>query len=290
MKRVSRRITGRGGMLSALAIGQFFLAVHFSNNLVFLSSFFCLSLVVAAIPCAWNGLSGILVRVVIPDPVAVGGSGSLDFYVERGASIEGLMITARKLVAVPAGDESRRLCASIDTRSRGILVFENLTLSTCDPFGLFRVSRPLTPEEAPDRIEIAIYPRPDRSNPAPASVERSDAGASRARANIAGLRPYRAGDHPSDISWRATARHQSFVVKEYESAGSDNAKVFDFDTVAGEALEPALSRLTASVIKAFRDGAATGLRLPGAVLPPSTGETHQNRILTALASFSRTKR
>ncbi|MEM9370959.1 MAG: DUF58 domain-containing protein, partial [Pseudomonadota bacterium] len=120
--------------------------------------------------------------------------------------------------------------------------------------------------------------------PAPALAAQTQAVAGRTRGAFAGLRPFRTGDAKADVSWRASARHRRLIIKEYETSGSDRARVFELTPTGNTDLEPRLSGLAASVIGAARDGAPTGLRLPGIEIVPDLSEEHLNRLLAALAA------
>lgn len=281
--QVKRRLTGRGVVLFLLAIGQFLLAVHFSNNLIFFSSCLSLALIATAAVTTWKRLENVRVRLLLPPPVPVGSNAYLRFMIEQGAEVEGLSIFATGMLAVPTSTFSTSLEAPIDTTSRRVIPCGGGELRASDPFELFRVTRDLEPDEAP-ASEIAIYPTPDWANPAPALAAQTHALAGRTRGEFAGLRPFRTGDAKADVSWRASARHRSLIIKEYETSGSDRARVFELTPTGDTDLEPRLSGLAASVIGAARDGAPTGLRLPGIEIVPDRSEEHLNRLLAALAA------
>ncbi|MEM9044658.1 MAG: DUF58 domain-containing protein [Pseudomonadota bacterium] len=270
-------------LLLCLAIGQFFLATHFSNNMIFLSCFFSIGLLIAAIVTNWACLKDVDVRLLPPEPTAVGGVARLGFLVERGAKTEGLTVASGPFTAVPLSGSHNVLEARIEAVERQIIHLRTFELAGSDAFGLFQVSRPLRSDEA-GPVELAIYPKPDWAHPTLAAPAQSEQGTGQNRGTYAGLRPYRPGDARSDISWRASARHQGLIVKEYESLGSDRAQVFELAEI-DDTLEADLSRLTAAVLGAARDGAATGLRLPGLEIGPERGEHHLSRLLGALAGF-----
>ncbi|MEM6932760.1 MAG: hypothetical protein AAF526_04155, partial [Pseudomonadota bacterium] len=75
--QVKRRLTGRGIVLFLLAIGQFLLAVHFSNNLIFFSSCLSLALIATAAVTTWKRLENVRVRLLLPPPVPVGSNAYL---------------------------------------------------------------------------------------------------------------------------------------------------------------------------------------------------------------------
>ena len=100
--------------------------------------------------------------------------------------------------------------------------------------------------------------------------------------DFAGLRNFRDGDSPRHIAWKAFARDEELLVKQY--AGTDvTTHWFDFDTLNQMDVEARLSQLTRWVVDANFKGNAWGLRLPGETLQPGIGPAHRERCLRALA-------
>lgn len=284
MGKVSRRITARGAILLLLSAGQFLLAVHFSNNLIFLSSFLATALVIAGVVTTWGKLAGVSIHAIPPEPVAVGQKGYLRFTVKHAADAQYLRVAGPGFEAVSSGPGL--LEAPLDTSVRGVRHFAKLRLLARDPFGLAEARRWLSPEELPRPVEAVIYPRPDWSNPARPSPRPNPGGTGRSRDEVAGLRPYRPGDARGDISWRASARHRKLVVKEYDSAASEEARIFSLaDAASAQSLEPALSQISAAVLQAGRDGVAAGIELPGFSRGAGRSSRHYTELLSALAAY-----
>ena len=166
--------------------------------------------------------------------------------------------------------------------ARGVVTLDRLRLTTTHPFGLFRT---WTWVHAP--IEMLVYPRPHGSLPMPGengrkagSRSRGDAGADEWR----GLRPFRDGDSPRQVDWKAYAREAPLLVKEYSAAGSE-LRIFDFGRLTSLGTEARLEQLSRWVVDAEDRGDRYGLELPGVHLPPDAGSEHRHRCLAALALF-----
>jgi uncharacterized protein (DUF58 family) len=99
-----------------------------------------------------------------------------------------------------------------------------------------------------------------------------------------GLRPFREGDSPRQVDWKAYAREAPLLVKEYSPAGSDLC-LFDFSRLAVPDLEARLSQLARWVVDAEAHGDRYALALPGLTLAPDRGPAHRHRCLAALAVF-----
>jgi uncharacterized protein (DUF58 family) len=99
-----------------------------------------------------------------------------------------------------------------------------------------------------------------------------------------GLRPYRHGDSPHHIDWKAFARAHTPLVKEFTGARTD-VRWLNWDSLAGIEPESRLSMLCRGVLDAEAEGALYGLRLPNLSIVPGNGARHRQRCLEALALF-----
>lgn len=92
-------------------------------------------------------------------------------------------------------------------------------LSTRFPFGLFRHSIQLGQTE-----QLVVYPRvgrltkrwTTRQQQAFEGAQRREQHSGRAEGDFYGVRPWRTGDSRRWIHWRASARHQALVVRQFE--------------------------------------------------------------------------
>ncbi|MGH9485367.1 MAG: DUF58 domain-containing protein, partial [Terriglobales bacterium] len=102
--------------------------------------------------------------------------------------------------------------------------------------------------------------------------------------DFAGLAPYRPGDRPGQIAWRAYARSGTLERKHFASGGTAS-RWLDFDVAPGMDNETRLSILARWALTAERDGTLWGLRLPHHRIAPGRGSAHLARCLCALAVF-----
>ena len=154
-----------------------------------------------------------------------------------------------------------------------------LRLSTLWPLGLARAWSWLRPAE-----RMLVYPAPDLSAP-PLPQALGDGDSPRTRAHGEQphhLREYRAGDMPRQIAWKASARFDKLLVREYESAVARDL-VIDWQATAGLGHEQKISRLARWVIEAERSGSRYALLLPQQRIAPGRGAEHRHQCLRALA-------
>ena len=152
-------------------------------------------------------------------------------------------------------------------------------LWTDQPLGLFVIWSWLNPE-----VSILVYPAVEISPP-PFPRNEQNQGKRLVAGDgdeYAGLRDYRSGDPQRQIAWKASARHDSLLVRESERETSDDL-CFDFATLHGIDHEARLSRLTAWVLAADAARLSYSLRLPDHRCGPGVGDSHRHACLRALA-------
>ncbi len=180
---------------------------------------------------------------------------------------------------LPAGSR-QRIDLPVAALTRGIVRIDRLKLTTAHPFGLFRA---WTWVHTP--LEMMVYPRPQGTRPMPSDSGRKSgklATGSSGADEWLGLRPFRDGDSPRQVDWKAYAREAPLLVKEYTSAGSE-LRMFRFSQLANVALEERLEQLTRWVVDAEAQGERYGLELPAVRVAPDRGPEHRHRCLAALA-------
>lgn len=177
---------------------------------------------------------------------------------------------------------------------RGQFFLGPWTLRTTDPFGLLEVRI-----EYPVSDEVIIHPPVDTALPLPLPAGQSS-GRSRAREaalqatiNAASVRDYRPGDPLRWIHWRASARHGTLHVREFDldAAGAlwivvDLAANVQLGDGPENTEEYGVLLAAAVAARALRVNRPVGLALYGKtlqILPPSVGMAQQWAILRALA-------
>ncbi|QDQ27437.1 DUF58 domain-containing protein [Chitinimonas arctica] len=190
--------------------------------------------------------------------------------------------SALDAVDVAAGDRAQAWL-SLPSSRRGWLVAPRLRIETHWPLGVFRAwSYAFFDQRA------LIYPKPEAdAPPLPTAAEGSGEGMVTARGqdDFAGLRPFHRGDSPRHVAWKAAARDDSLMVKEFHGQASRSLWL-DWDGLPpGMPLEQRLSRLTAWVLAAEAEGLSYGLSLPGHSLKPANGEAQRDECLATLALY-----
>jgi uncharacterized protein (DUF58 family) len=157
-------------------------------------------------------------------------------------------------------------------------------LETRFPLGVFRAWSYVEPE-----ARCLVYPRPERSS-LPHTSANSTAGSQRHQApgneDFSSLRGYQRSDSPRHVAWKAVARADEMMTKQF--SGEAAAELWlDWSLLpAALGVEQRLSRLAGWVLAAERAGNHYGIRLPGVEIALGRGDAHRAACLQALALYS----
>ena len=181
-----------------------------------------------------------------------------------------------------AADGQTRIMLKYETRQRGVLQLQRLRISSRFPLGLF-----LTWSVLNFARTALVYPRPADNETLPPRHTRAGSGEGnlgRGSDDFAGLRNYRPGDSLRHIHWKALAKEQGLLTRQF--SGEDSLELWlDWYNLPQLDHEARLSQLTRWIIEAQKNGVAYGLRIPGTEIPPANGDAHQHRCLRLLATF-----
>jgi uncharacterized protein (DUF58 family) len=237
-----------------------------------------------------RNLARIALSVGRAAPVFAGESAQFRLFLDGCAPFDRPAILARHLssgaqlvVDVPAAGIAEAVLA-VPAPRRGWLPLGRVMLETRFPLGLFRAWSYVEPE-----ARCLVYPRPERSPLPPTSAD-STGGSQRLQAlgneDFASLRGYQRSDSPRHVAWKAAARSDEMLTKQF--SGEAAAELWlDWNLLpAALGLEQRLSRLSAWVLAAERAGNHFGIRLPGLEIAPGRGDAHCAACLQALALYS----
>nr|WP_160724920.1 DUF58 domain-containing protein [Bacillus sp. USDA818B3_A] len=177
---------------------------------------------------------------------------------------------------------------TIDDLPRGEHFFHSFTLRIGDPLGLFEKEKTVAEEG-----KIIVYPAYSEMFYQPFENQ-YDQGLTASRERVqrdtsmaVGVRDYQPGDRFSWINWKASARRNEIMTKEFEQRQSHDVFVF-MDCVPDQQFEAVVS-FTASLVRAvLKKGAQTGLLTHSkerVSFPISGGEPNLRRIFYHLAKI-----
>lgn len=168
---------------------------------------------------------------------------------------------------------------SIPTEHRGLLSLPRFRVWTTWPLGLFRAWSWLHPSYA-----VLVWPRPEVAGPLPTlPIEDNRRQRLHRGEDLASLREYRSGDSMRHVAWKASARHDSLLVKDYEQPEARQEWRLDWRHIPGLDNEARISRLARWLGEAQAQGRQWSLWLPTEAIPLGNGPAHYTRCMSALA-------
>jgi uncharacterized protein (DUF58 family) len=273
-----------GWLLGAAVLALLAGSINYSLSLGYALTFWLVSLGLLSMLYTWRNLAGLQLSVGPCPSVFAGQEATLAFLAgnaryPRAAvefSIEGFPARCSDI----GETENTRVDLRLPTTRRGWLRPGRLRLSTRYPLGLFTAWSWLAPD-----CRCLVYPAPEDDAPPLPMGEGDETGGrtpAEGQEDFQGLRPWRPGDSPRRIAWKAWARGQENLSKVFSDARS-SAIHLDWNRTGTAGPESRLSRLTRWVLDAEAAGLAYGLSLPGTEIQPGLGESHREACLRALA-------
>jgi len=287
-RRVYILPTGQG-LLFAATLGLLLIgSINYNLSLGYVLTFLLAGLGVVAMLHTWRNLAHLALRPGRASPVFAGEHAAFHVTLENHSGFERIAIGVSLAESTPAyADVAIEGAASVPVTvpalRRGYLRLGRFRVFTTYPLGLFRAWSNVELDE-----HCLIYPQPEPGNPPlpAASLVSGDGGAhGRGSEDFAGLRQYYPGDSLRHVAWKAFARGDQLLTKQFGGrAGSELWLDWELIPVSFT-LEEKLSRLARWVLAAEEQGEFYGIRIPGRELAPASGSRHRDACLEALALF-----
>ena len=169
---------------------------------------------------------------------------------------------------------------SIPKLKRGIHHVSWLEVRSIFPLGIFR-----TCTRHPVSCDCVIYPEATGDRELPITNGPGLPGNSGTRTtgdDFAGVRNYLLGDSQRHVDWKAVARGQPLMIKQFESVTQREIWI-DSAAVSSLELESQLSQLAKWIVECERAGFRYGLQAYGSRIAPASGNTHFHHCLRQLA-------
>lgn len=268
---------GFAALLTVMLIG----ALNYSNNAALLLTCLVGAASVASMLVAFRALDGLRLVGIHAAHVVAGEAVELqlEFRSQR----------ARQALRVDLGDEHAafgidaegltRVKLRMPTEFRGWQALPRLRLWSTWPLGMFRAWSWLYPQHT-----VLVWPRPEASGPPP-RLPTADTRVRRLQHgdDLAALRDYRHGDPQRHIAWKASARHEQLLVKDFEQPASQYEWRLDWQQLAGLDNEMRIARLARWLGEAQALGQACSLHLPGQQVAAGSGPLHYAQCMDLLA-------
>ena len=284
--------------VNAVAFGFVLLAMGYAgssqqNAAAYLLLFALASVGLVSLPHAFANLSGLSGTAAAIKPTFAGQEAELPIEITNASRKDRHGIRVRlttnsdryeAIDHIPAGKPSRA-SLRFPAPTRGEHELAGISIEASYPIGLMRVTKVL-----PLRQRYIVYPKP-AGNPQLPSNSRSSLSERPRQMNhaggddFAGVRGYVPGESQRHIDWKAVARGQPLMTKQFTAESDAGPLYLDFSAVRSRHVEERLSQLALWIIEAERARRTYGLRLPHYEIPPSLGDMHFHRCLRTLALF-----
>jgi uncharacterized protein (DUF58 family) len=275
--------------LLALLGAMWYAGASQTNGAAYLLCFVLLSVALVSSLHTWRNLRGIFATAGQVRAVFAGEDFRVPVRLRTvdGRARFGIRVSGHGSPAVIVDELSRGASESVELLlppvGRGRYEQIPVRLSSHYPLGFFTAWTDLKLSQV-----HFIYPKASGALPLPESL--SPANAQREGLKIegddfAGVRAYQLGESQRHIDWKAAARGQPLLIKQWAGSASETVSL-SWSNVAHLGEEARLSQLARWVIVAERKGLRYGLELPGIRLGPENGTSHYHACLRALAAFS----
>ena len=263
-------------------------SINYTLGLGFVLTFLLGALGVNAMIHTFRNLANLRITAGRSHPVFAGDIAQFTVNLQNEAETDryAIGLTQNKIDAAFVDVPARAtLPASIGVPAtrRGVLRPGRLTLFTRFPLGLYYAWSYLELE-----LRCLIYPRPAHPGlPLPPAAANTGAGAEHGRGqeDFSGLRQYHVGDSPRHIAWKAAARDQGLLTKQFSGRADTELWLDWVQLPAPLGVEERLSHLARWVLDAHTAGISYGLRLPGKTVGLAAGEAQRDLCLEALALY-----
>jgi uncharacterized protein (DUF58 family) len=281
---------GFAGLLFVLG-AMWYAASSQNNAAVYLLLFMLTAVFLVSIPHTLINLGGVTVTFESVQPAFAGQEVSLPVEITNSSratrhGLELILVASnrgsQRIDYIPAA-KGARVTIRFPAQRRGEHKVGTLCLTSTYPLGFVRFSKRFTSTQS-----YIVYPRPagDAKLPSSFVLRRGNQPLTELGEgdDFAGVRSYVPGESQRHIDWRAVARGQALMTKQF-TAEAEGVVNLDFSTLHVADVEGKLSQLALWVIEAERAQRPYGLRLPNVTIPADFGDSHFHQCLRALSLF-----
>lgn len=258
-------------------------ALNYSNNAALLLTCLLGAASAASMLVAFRNLDGLRLELVRGSHAVAGEAMELVCTLQSARSRGAVRLDLADdsiAFAVHANDVTR-VSLRLPTHRRGWQPLPRLRLWTSWPLGMFRAWSWLHPDQS-----VLVWPRPEPAGPAPQAIADDARHMQLHRGEeLAALRDYRAGDPQRHVAWKASARHDDLLVKDFEQPRSQPQWRLDWRHMHGLEAEARIARLARWLNEAQAQRTSYSLWLPGNDIGSGSGPQHYARCMDALAGL-----
>jgi len=261
-------------------------SINYSLGLGFVLTFLLAALGVNAMIHTFRNLANLRITGGRARPVFAGDTAHFTLHLENPGETDcyAIGVTHDRTVASFVDVMARSTMpatAGVLAPKRGVLRPGRLILFTRFPLGLYYAWAYVDLD-----LRCIVYPRPSPSGiPMPPAASSTGAGSERGQGqeDFSGMRQYHRGDSPRHIAWKAAARDQGLLTKQFTGRAETELWLDWAQLPPQMGTEERLSHLARWVLDAHAAGLVYGLRVPGTSVALAAGEAQRERCLEVLA-------
>ena len=289
-----------GVILGALLFAMLLGSINYDNALGYLLTFLIGGLYLVAMLHTYRNIVGLKAANIAAENAYIGEHIAFQVNLENTQASDKFNLTLaaqseprawfkrrsiidQTVIAKVPGLDTRAGCLAIKPTRRGRMVMPRIKISSSFPLGIFTAWAYF-----PHKASALVFPQALGRLPLPSTAiapTDNHAATGRGDADFHSLREYSGGEPIKRIAWRALAKYDELLVKQF-SGDSDTQLLLDwrFTTVLGDT-ESRLSQLCLWVLQAHQMRLSFGLIIPTKTIPLGSGDAHCLRCLEALAEF-----
>ncbi len=278
------------GLVLALCI-MLLGSMNYNNSMGYALTFLLASMALVSILHTHRTLLGLRIELGKVAPVFLGEIAQFQLWLDnRGKATRNALVWQHKnseqaeILMDIVADKRVSLNIPVVTERRGRVFLGRLSVHSEFPLGLFHAWSNIDFDAS-----TLVYPKPlgHRNLPLGQLLENTGEGSPRDSGgdDFIGYRDYKEGDSPRHIDWKAVARGQAWMIKQFGGLSSASVWLTWDDVSMLNNVEAALSQLCLWVLLADSQGAEYGLKIPDCTLEPNSGELHRELCLKSLALY-----
>lgn len=297
--------TAQGLIYGMMLVVMLFGAINYNNSMAYMLCFLLSSLGVVCILHTYRNLSGLIISSSKPKAVFVGQQALFPIQFDNRLGLEkfSIQLETRKSIkdffkkrknkqkasltislAIEAKKQSRHYYP-VQSHQRGRLASQRLKISSNFPLGLFITWSYFEPE-----YDCLIYPAPQGQKQFPQHIlnkNETELGSQSGNDDFTGFKKYRPGDPINSIAWKAYAKEQGLLIKQFSGKGAQSL-ILHWDSVSHiNDIESRLCQLCYWVLLAEQASLNYGLIIPNINIEPNHGARHKEFCLEALACYGK---
>ncbi len=291
--------TTQGWLYAMMLVVMLLGAINYNNSMAYMLCFLLTSLALVCMLHTYRNLCGLIISSTKPKAIYVGQQALFPIQLDNRLGLEKFSIlleqrkTSKKLFRkrkeverVSIGIESGQQPTChypVQSQKRGLLNCGRLKISTDFPLGLFISWSYFEPEQT-----CIVYPAPKGQKQLPLytlNEDDADYGTQSGTDDFSGFRKYKPGDPIHSIAWKAFAREQGLLVKQFSGKGS-RTLILSWESVSHiNDIESRLSQLCYWILLAEQTSIHYGLEIPNISIEPGHGLLHKEQCLKELARY-----